>query len=219
MFTRDQDFACELRSGIVLCVGLTPEVASTYKVLQLQIKRLLPQIPGPPKVEIIVDGIIGPSAALGLQMIVARISQGQPGVLRELGALIYAPAEQTIIGIAQHADMLTGYIDQILVRDPDAVRSPPQAIPPQPEDPIAFAKRVFTKKRLIASGVTLAGLAGLAAVASASDSRALGRVDRSGFLPESDGTDEMDDGGDDDGDDNIIDVPAEPERLALPPPE
>jgi hypothetical protein len=215
MFTRDQDFACELRSGIVLCTALTPEVVSTYKVLQLQLSRLLPQIPGPPKTAIVIDGIIGPSVALGLQMIVARIAQGYPGVLRDLGALIYAPAEQTIIGIAQHADMLTGYIDQILARDSNAVRSPPPLTQPQPEDPIAFAKRVFTKKRLIASGVTIAGLAGLAVVAGASDSRVLGRVDRSGFLPESDGTDEMDD----DADDDVIDVLAEPERLVLPPPE
>jgi len=218
MFTHDQDFVCEMKAGIVLCTARTPEAASTYKVLQLQLMRLLPQLPRPPSVTPAVDGIIGPSTALGLQMIIARIAQGYPSVLRELGALIYAPAEQTIVGIAQHADALTGYIDQILVQDPNAIRSPPPIVPPQPEDPLVFAKRVFTKKRLIASGVTIAGLAGLAAVATASNSRVLGRVDRSGFLPPSDGTDEMEDDDDDDSDDDIIDVPTEP-QLALPAPE
>lgn len=217
MFARDQDFECDTSAGIVLCVGLKPEVTSTFKVLQLQLSRLLPQLPNPPKVAVIVDGVIGPSVALSLQMVIARIARGYPGVLHDLRVLVYAPAEQMILEIARHADLLTSYINQILTHDPNAVRSPPPLAEPKPEDPVAFAKRIFTTKRLIASGVALAGLAGLTAVASASDSRALGRIDRSSFLPESDGTDEDDDADEDDEPD-VIDAPVNAPILALPSP-
>jgi hypothetical protein len=54
-------------------------------------------------------------------------------------------------------------------------------------------KQVFTGKRVAAIGGILFGLGSIAAVAGVSDRRALGRIDRSNLLPESDGTDEFDD--------------------------
>ncbi len=222
MFTLNQDFECDTSAGIVLCVGLKPEVTSTFKVLQLQLSRLLPQLPNPPKIDVIVDGVIGPSVALSLQMVVARIARGYPGILHDLGALVYAPAEQMIIEIARCSDLLTSYINQIITHDPNAVRSPPPLAEPKAEDPIALAKRVFTPKRLIAGSVALASLAGLTAVASASDSRVLGRADRSHLLPASDGTDDDSSYDDDDGGDgdepDVIDIPVNAPALALPSP-
>ena len=223
MLTRDQDFVCDTSKGIVLCSPLTPEAESAYKVLQLALARLVAQIPGV-RTKIDVDGVIGPTVALATQMVFTRMSQGHPEVARELGALIYAPAEQAILGVAEHADALAGYIDKIITDDPNAVRSPKPPPAPAPEDPVKFLKRIFTKKRLLAGAATLAGFAGLAVVATASSARALGRVDRSGFLPASDGTDETDDDDEDDGGyEDVIDAEVieshEPKRLALPSPE
>jgi len=198
MFTLGHDFVCETGHGIIRCIPRTPEAASAFKVLQLQLVRLVPQLPEPPDVTIEADGIIGPSMTLAMQMILGRIVQSFPH--ETLLSLALAPPEEAIPTIASLAMEISGVIDQVITSDPNAIASPtsPQH---QDEDPIDLLKRVLTKKRILAGSATLLGLGGLGLVASASSRRALGLVDRSRFLPPSDGSNEEDEDEDEDDDD------------------
>lgn len=200
MFVRDQDFIVDDKHGIIRCLPKTAEAASAYKVLQLQLVRLVPHLPEAPAVTIAVDGIIGPSATLVVQMIALRLCDGAH---RGLAQLALAQPEQAIPLVAENAMEIAGYIDQVMTADPTAIIAPKPV--EQPElDPIAMLKQFLTKKRIAAAGATVFGLGSLMLVAGASDRRALGHVDRSRFLPASDGTDdfEEDDEADDDEDDD-----------------
>lgn len=217
MFVRDQDFVCDDTHGIIRCLPKTAEAASAYKVLQLQLMRLVPHLPEAPAVTIAVDGIIGPSAVLALQMIALRLCDGAH---QELAQLALAQPEQSIPLVAENAMEIAGYIDQVMSTDPTAIIAPKQIEPPE-LDPVAMLKQIFTKKRVAASVAMLGGLGGLALVAGASDRRALGHVDRSRFLPVSDGSDEFEDDdesdeGDEDDESNDEDTAADDDDDAQP---
>jgi hypothetical protein len=210
MFVRDQDFVCETKHGIVRCIAKSIPAISAFKVLQMQLARLLPQLPEAPSIDIDVNGIIGPSTALGVQVLGARLAQGSHQGLAEI---IAAQPEQAIPDIAARALEITGYIDSVIEKDPHAISAPGLSQTP-PVDPITQLRSIFSIKRVAAATVTLLGLGAMVWVGSAAHRRALGLVDRSSFLPRSDGTDEFeesdDDGTPDDGidRDGAIDVEA-----------
>ena len=202
MFVRDRDFVCESTDGLIRCLPKVPIVASAYKVLQLQLVRLLPQLPEPPDIEIAIDGIIGPSTVLATQMILTRLGQTHPQIWNELGDFITAPPERSIEWLATIADQLTGYLDAAVAANPSALVQPNPPRPPADEEPLDWVKRVFTKSRVLAGGATLLGFGSLLLISGAIDRRALGVTDRSHFLPASDGTDSDGDDGDFDGSDD-----------------
>lgn len=189
MLEAGKDFDVEDEYGIIRCVAKTDEARSAFKVLQLRLVKLLPQLPNPPAVTLNVNGIIGPSATLVCQAIALRLLEGHH---RELADYALAQPEVAIPMTASHAMELAGYLDEVMAKDPHAIVAP--LAPPEPKlDPMQMVKDYFTKKRIIATSAMLCGLGGLAAVAVASQHRALGMIDRSAMLPPSDGSDNFDD--------------------------
>jgi hypothetical protein len=194
MFVRDQDFVVDEQFGFIRCRGKTPQATSAFKVLQLQAQKLASHLPDGPAVEITADGVIGPSTALVVQMIALRVAEAGHGDLVEIGA---AQPEEAIPAIAASAMEIAGYFERVLTTNPTAIIAP--SPPEEPAfDPVQMLKQLFTGKRVAAIGGILLGLGSIAAIAGVSDRRALGRVDRSNLLPESDGTDEFDDDDDTD---------------------
>lgn len=187
MFTRDQDFVCEERYGIVRCLPKSVEATSAFKVLQLQLSKVLPQLPDAPPITIEVDGIIGPTVALGVQAIAARLAQGRHP---ELAQLAIAQPEEAIPAIASRALEITGYVESVLAGDPTAVITPK---PPVEEDvdPLSMLRAVFTPKRIGAGVGVILGVGALIWAGAAARRRGLGMVDRSSLLPPSDGSDDF----------------------------
>lgn len=186
MFVQGQDFTCDAANGIIRCTPKQTTASSAFKTLQIIIQRLLPQIPGASGVEVPVDGVIGPTTVLAVQMVAARLAQGKyPGLV----PLASAQPEEAIPFVASHALEIAGNLDQIATEDPKALIL---AEPEMPPDPISSLKSVLTGKRIAAAGATLMGFIGLGILASSSSRRALGTADRSNMLPPSDGTDQFD---------------------------
>jgi hypothetical protein len=198
MLTRDKDFAIDNEHGIIRCKPKTAEAASAFKVLQLAVQKLLPQVPDAPPVEIEVNGVIGPSLVLAVQVIAARLAEGKHP---ELAHVAIAQPEEAIPTIAESAMEITGYMERALTENPSAIIAPAPKVevPPHPLDGL---REIFTVKRVLAGTATLLGLGALVVLGSMARRRGLGLVDRSSLLPPSDGTDEFEeDEGDDDGDD------------------
>ena len=210
MFVRDQDFVCEDKQGILRCLPKTPEATSAFKTLQITAQRLGAQLPGTP--EIHIDGTLGPSSVLAVQLLATRLGTRYPAFLDFAGA----QPEQAIPYAAAHALELAGALDEITTADPQALM-PIDLAPVAEADPMASLKSLLTGERIAAVGVSLLGLVGLGYVAHASDQRALGTVDRSQFLPESDGSNEFDDDYEDE--DSGDDGAPEPEPAPAPEPE
>ncbi len=208
MLAPGKDFDVEDEHGILRCVPKSPEAQNAFRVLQLQLQKIVPHLPEAPPVPINVDGVIGPGTTLVVQMVAGRLAEGSHP---ELAALACAQPEEAIPGVAAGAMELAGFLDRALEKDPTAVVAPkPPPEPPQP-GPLDILKSIFTKRRLVAAGATLCGIGGLLLVARASDRRALGHVDRSAMLPYSDGSDEFDDEGD------VDEIEPEPEVEVLTP--
>src|SRR5258706_1210559 len=191
MLTPGKDFTVEYEYGIIRCIPTTDEVRSAFKVLQMRLEKLSKELPGGFNVAINVDGVIGPSATLAAQMIALRLAEGSH---QELMPFAVAQPEESIPMCADAAMELSGYFDQVMMGDPHAIDAP--VSPTEPTiDLMKIVKGYFTKRRMIAAGTTLCGLGGLALIASASQKRALGLIDRSHMLPPSDGSDDMGDDG------------------------
>jgi hypothetical protein len=195
MLIQDQDFAVETKAGFPRCLPKTPNATSAYKTLQLLLIKLVAQIPGP-KPTVAVDGAIGPSTVLAVQLIAGRFAEGKHPALVELAS---AQPEEAIPYVAQNAMEIADLFGQIAATDQTALASPQSLEAAQPQDPIEMLKGFATVPRIAALSFGLLGLTGLALAAHAGDKRGAGLVDRSRFLPESDGSDEFDDGSDDDG--------------------
>lgn len=228
MLTRDQDFEVYGQAaGILRCRPKNPAATSAFKTLQIAIGRVAPQIPDAPPVEIVVDGEIGPSLTLLVQLVLQRFGEGGHD---QLAPLATAQPEEAIPATAAYSLEIAGYVEAVLAKEPTALIAPkrPQLTGP---DPIQLLKGLFTPKRIAASLGVVAGITGLALAAHASDKRALGVVDRGKFLPPSDGSDDFDDGDDDGGDEDeqgddeeqhaghATTPPSPPVLLPLPPAE
>lgn len=203
MFVHGQDFVCDDTNGILRCVPKSLTAISACKVLQMQLVKLAAQLPEPPPVAIDVNGTIGPTTALTLQMIASRLCLGAH---QELAELAGAQPEQSIPYITTHALELAGYFDRLTESDPTALLTP-QPMQGPVFDPIAVFKSIFTVKRVVAGTATLLGLGAIALIANAADKRTGGLIDRSGWLPPSDGSDdfeeEIEDEVEDDSEDEI----------------
>lgn len=204
MLTRDKDFTVEAEYGIIRCKPKTPEAASAFKVLQLSVQKLLPQVPDAPPVEIEVNGVVGPSLVLAVQVIASRLAEGTHP---ELAQIAIAQPEEAIPRIAEGAMEITGYFEHALAENPTAIIAPAPKVEAQPH-PLDGLREIFTVKRLLAGTATLLGLGALVVIGTMAHKRGLGLVDRSGILPPSDGSDdfEEDDGHDDGGPDDYIDA-------------
>lgn len=201
----DQDFALTTEHGIIRARPKNPNATSAFKVLQVTVSRAVEQLPDAPAVSIEVDGVIGPTIALAVQVIAQRLASTKHQGLTQLGGL---QPEEAIPTIAGHAMEVAGYIDTVMREDPTALVNP-QVIP-EPPDPIAQLKALFTPRRIAAALGTIVGLAGFAFAAAATDRRGLGLADRSHMLPPSDGTDEFEDEGHgEDDEDPMSDVDTE----------
>jgi hypothetical protein len=186
-------------AGIIRCVPQTAEATSAYKTLQLLLLKLVDQVPGAPRAMFAIDGVIGPSTALAVQVVAGRLAE----TYQELTELASAQPEEAIPYIGQSAMEIADVFEKIMERDTHALVQPPQlGAAAESVDPVQMLKGLLTAPRLAAAGVALAGISGLAIAAYASDRRMSGLADRSSFLPESDGTDQFDedayDGGDED---------------------
>jgi hypothetical protein len=190
VFTNGQDFDCEEVFGIPRCKPKTIEATSAFKVLQLQLAKLLPQLPDAAHVDVDINGVIGPSTALGVQLIAKRLAEGSH---KELAQISIAQPEQAIPAIAERALEIVGYVNAIMEQDPTALAMPQPLQAPE-FDPLSMLRSIFTPKRIAAGVGTLVGLGALIFAGSAAHRRALGTVDRSRFLPPSDGSDDFDEG-------------------------
>jgi hypothetical protein len=207
MLTQDQHFTIEIKAGFPRCVPKSPEAASAYKTLQLLLVRLVKQLPNAPKMMISIDGVIGPSTVLAVQLIATRLAEGKYPAMVDIAS---AQPEEAIPFVAVNAMEIADAFDQAMNADKTALLSPQPLEEAQP-DPMAMLKGLLTIPKIAAVGFGLLGLTSIALVARTSDRRGAGLVDRSRFLPESDGTDDFDDEGhDDEGDDES----AEPEAPA-----
>lgn len=187
-----QDFTVETKHGIIRCLPKTAAAASAFKVIQLALAKLLPQLPDAPAVDIEIDGVIGPSVTLAVQVIAQRLASGKHQGLAQLSGL---QPEQAVPAVAEYAMEVAGYIEQVIGADPTALVNPQMF--GEPIDPMAQLKGLFTGKRVAAAAATLLGIGALALVGVTTHRRALGVADRSTMLPPSDGTDEFDEDGDD----------------------
>jgi hypothetical protein len=186
---RDQDFICDDASGILRCQPKTVAATSAFKVLQLQLSKLLPQLPEAGEIEIDVNGVIGPSTALGVQILATRLAEGSH---KELAQLAIGQPEDAIPRIAESALEIVGYVDDVMTKDPTAIAMPRPA-QELTFDPLAMLRSIFTPKRIAAGVGALVGLGALVMAGTAAQRRVLGLLDRSSFLPPSDGSDEFDD--------------------------
>jgi hypothetical protein len=205
MLTQDQHFTIETKAGFPRCVPKSPEAASAYKTLQLLLVRLVKQLPNAPKMMLSIDGVIGPSTVLAVQLIATRLAEGKYPTMVDIAS---AQPEEAIPFVAVNAMEIADAFDQAVSADRTALLSPQQLEEAQP-DPVAMLKGFLTIPKIAAVGFGLLGLTGIALAARTSDKRSAGLVDRSRFLPESDGTDDFDDEGHDEGDDES----AEPEQI------
>jgi len=208
----DQDFHVTNEHGILRAHPKNLGATSAFKTLQITVRRAIEQIPEAPAVVLEVDGVIGPSLALAVQVIAQRLASGKHHGLAQLGCL---QPEDAIPTIAQNAMEIAGYVSNVLEADPTALINP-QTIA-RPPDPMEQLKGLFTPKRIAAALGAIAGLGTLVCFGVAADRRSLGIADRSYLLPPSDGSDEFDedeledDGAEDDGDDGaegVIDAQA-----------
>lgn len=186
MLARDQDFVVETKHGIIRCHPKTPAASSAFKVLQIAVSRLLQQVPDAPDVAIDVDGVIGPSVTLAVQVIAQRMSNGKHQGLAELGGL---QPEQAVPAVAERAMEIAGYLQQVVEAEPAALINPQ---PVELADPFAALKGMFTGKRIAAIAGTLLGVAAFIGLGAMVQRRTLGLSDRSSMLPPSDGTDDFD---------------------------
>lgn len=210
MFTADQHFTIEVKHGITRCLPKSNEVASAFKTLQFVCQKLAPHVPGAGSASISLDGMIGPSTTLVVQMIAMRFCEGKH---QALAPLVSMQPEEAIPFVAANAMEIAGYIDQVVTGDPMALVAP-QPIEERPPDPVEMLKGVLTPSRIVAAGVGLLGIAGLAIAAAMSDRRSLGTMDRSHLLPESDGSDEFDEDAYEADDDDGSPAAEEPQHAA-----
>jgi len=211
VFSPGQHYTIEQKMGIMRCIPKTPDATSAYKTLQLVVARLVKQVAGAPPIEVSIDGTIGPSCVLAVQVVAGRLAEGKHQGLQQLAT---AQPEEAIPYVAQNAMEIAGYFDRATSEDPHALVAPRQLAEPPPPDPIETLKGLLTAPKIAAAGAALVGLTGIAILASASDKRAGGRMDRSHMLPESDGTDELE-GEDDEHEDESEDE--EPTPTPAPP--
>lgn len=192
-----EDFTIDTEHGIIRCRPKTPGAASAFKVLQVTVTRALEQLPDAPAVSIDIDGVIGPSLTLAVQVIAQRLAAGKHQGLAQLGGL---QPEEAVPAVATHAMEIAGYLDGVMQGDPTALVNPQTQLP-EGFDLIGQLKSLFTGKRIAAMAGTLLGAAVFIGLGASIQRRGLGMLDRSGLLPPSDGTDEFDDPGHDDDDD------------------
>lgn len=198
MLIKDQHFAIEETAGLIRCVPLTPEATSAYKTLQLLLMKLVEQVPSAPRGMVTLDGTVGPTTALVVQVIAARLAEGSYSELSELAT---AQPEEVIPYIGHNAMEIAGVFDMIVAKDPTALVAPRTlAAAAEPVDPVQMLKGLLTGPRIAAASAALLGVTGLAVAAYVSDRRGSGVADRSSMLPESDGTDDFDEDADE-GDD------------------
>ncbi len=188
MLVRDQDFAVEKKRGIIRCTPKNADASSAFKVLQLAMQKLLPQLPDPPAVVIEVDGVVGPSLTLATQVVAQRLTDGVHKGLAELCGL---QPEEAIPQIATFCMEITGYIEKVLDVDPTALIAPKSQPMGEPIDPMATLKNLFTTKRIAAVAGTFVGIAVFVGLGAMMQRRSMGTADRSSTLPPSDGTDEF----------------------------
>lgn len=196
MLTAGKDFVVENEHGIIRCKPKTPECTSAFKVLQLAAQKFLPQVPDAPPVAIEIDGVIGPSVVLAVQAIAQRLAQGKHP---ELAQIAVAQPEDAIPAVASMAFEISGYIDRALQDNPTAIVSPPPTAE-APKHPLDGLREIFTLKRVLAGTATLLGIGAIVVLGAMANRRGLGVVDRSSFLPPSDGSDEFEDDVHDDDD-------------------
>lgn len=188
MFVPEQDFTVETAYGIPRCLPKNPNASSAFKVLQVAVQRIVPQLPDAPDVDIEIDGIIGPSITLVVQVVAQRLASGKHQGLSQLAGM---QPEEAVPMVASHAMEIAGYLDDVLQKDPTALINPSTPLA-ESMDPMAMIKSLFTGKRIAAVAGSLLGVAALVGLGAMVQRRTLGTVDRSGHLPPSDGTDEFD---------------------------
>lgn len=180
------DYKCESRNGIFLCVPNTNDVYSLYRVLQDRLRLVAGTMaahrPDVPKSlsTLIVDGRPGPTTALAAQVVLAAMHQLAPLPTELLPILSdTAPGDEIIRLVSQHADAVLTYVDQTLTRYPNILQ--PQV---QPLAPLKPAKEPITKVAFVAAGGATLLLGGLLFAIGRAQKASDGRQDRSHFLPE-----------------------------------
>src|SRR5262245_33037726 len=128
MFQAGKDFLVEDDYGIIRCLPQTDEARAAFKVLQMRLGKLVAQLPDAPKAEIPIDGVIGPSATLAMQLIALRLAEGSH---QDLAAFAIAQPEEAIPMCAASAMEMAGYLDSVMEQDPHALAAPTEPTQPQ----------------------------------------------------------------------------------------
>lgn len=187
MFVRDRDFRCETsEDGIVRCTPMQDGATQTYKMLQVVLAKLLPQVPDAPPLSVEPDGTIGPTTVFAVQIVATRLATTPH---QELAPLATMQPEEAIPLVAERASDVAGYLAGL---DPAVLATAPALGEPPP---LPKSESPFTISRVAMASAALLGLVGIGLFARASSLRGAGTVDRSDLLPLSDGSDQFDDEG------------------------
>lgn len=189
---------CSTTNGVFFCMPKTPAALDAYEALQDRVRIVVStmaqagrQVPQG-LTTLISDGRIGPTTAIGVQLVLAVLATvaSTPTALAPVLDPTAAP-DALIATIAANADDALAYIDATLMTYPDVVKQPTQTqIVTQ-----VLKQTLLTKQNVIAGLVGLGAVGGMGMLLYGLHKRRDGRHDSSGMLPPDDRKD-VDEGDD-----------------------
>lgn len=193
-FVSGTDFDCSSLHSVFICKATQPLATTAYTLLQKQVKyvatemaKVRTDVPATLST-LVVDGRVGPTTALGAQVVLAAFQRTVP--LPESLAPVLAPGastEDAVTSVAVLAPEITAYIAGVLKDHPEALRA---LVVEKVID--KWKSRISLKAMLIAGG-GIAALVGVAIIARKMERQRAGVEDGSHFLPPGDEDDDEDD--------------------------